>query len=139
MFSVDPLQKTWESSILIEKNVLYFLKVTLIKLYKNFKCYNIILSIVKWYTKTTWSSPSQKVGMGDRRATMLPIVKTVYIFALKNCAWFGLHFSIFSLGHVKNPNEIKNRQIHLLYIIINNNKSPNMRSSLSVIDMQFLL
>ena len=63
---------------------------------------------------------------------MLPIVKTVYIFALKNCAWFGLHFSIFSLGHVKNPNEIKNRQIHLLEIIINNNKSPNMRSFLNV-------
>ena len=58
-------------------------------------------------------SGHKKVGMGDRRATLPLIVKTVYLLRRKNCPRFGLDFSIFLLCQVTNPNEIKTR--HFIY------------------------
>ena len=49
----------------------------------------------------------------DRRATVPPIVKTVYLLRTKNCARFGLNFSIFLLCQVKIPDEINTRHVYL--------------------------
>ena len=50
----------------------------------------------------------------DRRATVPPIVKTVYISHRKSCAQFGLNFSIFLLCQMKIPDEKNTRHVFLL-------------------------
>ena len=57
---------------------------------------------------------SLKVGMGDRRATVPPIVKTAYLMRRKSCARFGLHFSRYLLCQVKKTDKINTRHIKLL-------------------------
>ena len=50
----------------------------------------------------------------DRRATVPPIVKTVYLLRTKSCARFGLNFSIFLPCQVKIPDEKHTRHLYLL-------------------------
>ena len=50
----------------------------------------------------------------DRRATVPPTVKTVYLLLTKSCAQCGLNFSIFLLCQVKIPDEKKNWHVYLL-------------------------
>ena len=50
----------------------------------------------------------------DRRATVPPIVKTVYILRRKSCAQFGLNFSIFLLCQMKIPDKKNTRHVYLL-------------------------
>ena len=56
----------------------------------------------------------KKILLTDRRATVQPIVKTVYLLRTKSCAQFGLNFSIFLLCQVKIPDEINTRHVYLL-------------------------
>ena len=58
---------------------------------------------------------SLKVGMGDQRATVPPIVKTAYLMRRKSCARFRLHFSRYLLCQVKKkPDKINTRHVKLL-------------------------
>ena len=50
----------------------------------------------------------------DRRATVPPTVKTVYLLCTKSCARFGLNFSIFLLCQVKIPDEKNSIHVYLL-------------------------
>ena len=54
---------------------------------------------------------SLKVGMGDQRATVPPIVKTAYLMRRKSCARFRLHFSRYLLCQVKKTDKINTRHV----------------------------
>ena len=58
------------------------------------------------------SSP-EKFLLTDRRATVPPIVKTVYLLRRKSCAWFGLNFYKCLLCQVKIPDEKNTRHVYL--------------------------
>ena len=53
-------------------------------------------------------------SLTDRRATVPPIVKTVYLLHRKSCTRFGLNFSLFLLCQMKIPNEKNSRHVYLL-------------------------
>ena len=55
----------------------------------------------------------------DWRATVPPIVKTVYLLRTKSCARFGLNFSIFLLCQVKIPDEKITKHVYLFVKNIN--------------------
>ena len=56
----------------------------------------------------------KKKLLTNRRATVPPIVKIVYLLRTKSCARFGLNFSICLLCQVKIPDEINTRHVYLL-------------------------
>ena len=56
---------------------------------------------------------SYKVGMADRRGIVPPMVKLVYLLHTKNCALFGVNFSIFLLFQVKRPDEMNTKHVYL--------------------------
>ena len=64
------------------------------------------------------SSP-EKFVLTDRRATVSPIVKTVYLLRTKSCERFGLNFSIILLCQVKIPDEKNSKHVYLLVKNIN--------------------
>ena len=59
------------------------------------------------------SSP-EKFLLTDWRATVPPLVKTVYLLRTKSGTRFGLNFSIFLLCQVKIPDEKNTTHVHLL-------------------------
>ena len=54
------------------------------------------------------------VGMGDRRPTLPPVVKTAYLLHRKSCARFGFNFSLVLLRQVINSDEKDTRHVYLL-------------------------
>ena len=61
-----------------------------------------------------YSCRTVEILLTDRRATVPPIVKTVYLLCTKSCARFGHNFSIFLLCQVKIPDEKNTRHVNLL-------------------------
>lgn len=64
---------------------------------------------------THWSVTLRpyKVGMTDRRGIVPPMVKIVHLLHTKNCARFGVNFSIFLLFQVKRPDEMNIKHVYL--------------------------